>query len=139
MKNTKGTSSRMYSKLITAAKEARKHAYCPHSKIKVGAAVLTQKGNIYTGSNVENASFSLSNCAERTAIFKAVSEGERKFVAVAISIDKPYTPSPCGACRQVISEFGSSIDVVTQGEKGKLKVVKISELMPNSFKMEKSK
>ena len=93
-------------RLVAAASRAAQAAYAPYSKFRVGAAVLAGSGKIFTGANVENASYGLSNCAERTAVFKAVAEGDRQIVAVAV-----YTPTrqptlPCGACRQVIHEFG---------------------------------
>ena len=90
--------------LIDAAQQVRKWAYIPYSHYAVGAALLTASGRIYDGVNVENASFPLSNCAERTAIFKAVSEGEKEFLAIAVVTDNGGTP--CGACRQVMAEFG---------------------------------
>lgn len=91
--------------LIAAAKKYRENAYAPYSKFKVGAAVLTKKGNVYGGCNIENSSFPITNCAERTAIFKAVSEGEQEFAAIALIADTPGPCSPCGACRQVMVEF----------------------------------
>lgn len=93
-------------RLIAAARRAAKAAYAPYSRFRVGAAVLTHAGKIHTGCNVENASYGLSNCAERTAIFKAVAEGERKIVAVAVYTPTRQPTPPCGACRQVIQEFG---------------------------------
>lgn len=101
-------------KLIEKAFEARKQAYAPYSKFAVGAALLTKDGKIYTGCNIENASFGATNCAERTAVFKAVSEGEKEFAAIAIVGGKANTPAgqtladyayPCGVCRQVLQEF----------------------------------
>ena len=92
--------------LIDAAIQAREKAYVPYSKFKVGAAVLTKSGIIVSGCNVENASYGLSNCAERTAIFKAVSEGEQDFSVIAVAADTERPVAPCGACRQVIAEFG---------------------------------
>lgn len=123
-----------YSKLIEAATEARKKAYAPYSKFQVGAAVLCDDGTIFTGCNVENASYGLTCCAERTAIFKAVSEGHQKFQAIAIVLDSPDPSAPCGACRQVIFEFGPHIDVVMAnvGSK-KVDVMKITELIPRAF------
>lgn len=123
-----------YGRLIEAATEARKKAYAPYSKFQVGAAVLCDDGTIFTGCNVENASYGLTCCAERTAIFKAVSEGHRKFQAIAIVLDSPDPSAPCGACRQVIFEFGPHIDVVMAnvGSK-KVDVMKITELIPRAF------
>lgn len=119
--------------LIEAAREAREKAYCPYSKFKVGAALLAESGKIYTGVNVENASYGLTNCAERTALFKAVSEGERKFKAIAVVLDAPDFGAPCGACRQVIYEFGRNMDVIMATVSGKYKIMKADELLPLAF------
>ena len=89
--------------LIEVAKEYRENAYVPYSKFKVGAAVLTKSGKVYGGCNIENASYPVTNCAERTAIFKAVSEGEKELVAIAVVADTEDPCSPCGACRQVMA------------------------------------
>ena len=91
--------------LIAVAKKYREFSYSPYSKFKVGAAVLTKKGNVYGGCNIENSSYPVTNCAERTAIFKAVSEGEKEFEAIALIADTEGPCSPCGACRQVMGEF----------------------------------
>lgn len=120
-------------KLIEEAKEARKMAYTPYSNYKVGAALLTKDGKIYRGCNVENASYGLTNCAERTAIFKAVSQGDRDYKAIAIVLDADEFGAPCGACRQVIREFGTEIDVVMATVSGNYKVLKIKDLVPYSF------
>ena len=119
-------------KLIEAARQAREKAYAPYSKFKVGAAVLTSDGKIYTGCNIENASYGMSNCAERTAIFKAVSEGETKLEALAVIGDTNAPISPCGACRQVIAEFGIK-QVAMANLKGGVKIVTLEELLPISF------
>ncbi len=118
--------------LIEAAKQAREKAYAPYSRFKVGAAVLTSDGKIYTGCNIENASYGMSNCAERTAIFKAVSEGETKLEALAVIGDTDAPISPCGACRQVIAEFGIQ-QVAMANLKGAVKIVTLEELLPFSF------
>ncbi|MBN1621422.1 MAG: cytidine deaminase [Endomicrobiales bacterium] len=127
-----------YKELLEEARKARKKAYSPYSKLKVGAAVLTDKGNIYTGVNAENASFGLTNCAERTAIYNALSCGEKKFKAVAVFSDKPGI-APCGACRQVIYEFGSDIDVIFRKNSKNYTVKKISELLPDAFRFGRKK
>lgn len=119
-------------KLIEAARQAREKAYAPYSRFKVGAAVLTSDGKIYTGCNIENASYGMSNCAERTAIFKAVSEGETKLEALAVIGDTNTPISPCGACRQVIAEFGIQ-QVAMANLKGAVKIVTLEELLPFSF------
>ena len=118
--------------LLKIAKEAKSKSYCPYSKFKVGAAVLTSDGKIYTGCNIENASYGMSNCAERTAIFKAVSEGETKLEALAVIGDTNAPISPCGACRQVIAEFGIK-QVAMANLKGGVKIVTLEELLPFSF------
>ena len=99
-------------KLKIAAKAAAKRAYAPYSRFKVGAAVLTASGRIFSGCNVENASYGLSSCAERTALFSAVAAGEREFKCVVVYTPTPTATAPCGACRQVIHEFGPEARVV---------------------------
>ncbi|SFW43210.1 cytidine deaminase [Selenomonas ruminantium] len=118
--------------LIAAAKKYRENAYAPYSKFKVGAAVLTKKGNVYGGCNIENSSFPVTNCAERTAIFKAVSEGEQAFAAIALIADTPGPCSPCGACRQVMVEFKIP-RIIMANMKGDVKVVTLEEIMPYAF------
>ena len=122
-----------YEKLLKEAEKARGKAYTPYSKFKVGAAVLTTDGKIFTGCNIENASFGLTVCAERVAILKAISEGSYKFEAMAIIGDTKRPCSPCGACRQVISEFGEDIKIAMSNLKGDVKIKKISELLPEAF------
>ena len=122
-----------YEKLIKEAEKARKRAYTPYSKFKVGAAVLCADGKILTGCNIENASFGLAVCAERVAIFKAISEGSTKFEAIAVIGDTDKPCSPCGACRQVISEFGEDIPLIMANLKGDVKIKKIKELLPEAF------
>lgn len=118
--------------IIVAAQAVRQNAYVPYSNFKVGAAVLTEGGEIYTGCNVENASYGLCNCAERTAIFKAVSEGERDFVAIAIIADTQKPVAPCGACRQVMAEFGIQ-KIIMCNLHGEQKIATLEELLPYSF------
>ncbi len=122
-------------KLIKAAIAARSKAYAPYSKFKVGAALETIKGKIYTGCNVENASFGLSNCAERTAIFKSISEGDAKFKRIAIVTDATDLTPPCGACRQVLSEFNPGIEVILANTKGKKITITLTKLFPMVFKL----
>ena len=122
-----------YKKLISKAKKVRKKAYTPYSKFQVGAAVLCAGGKIFTGCNIENASFGLAVCAERVAIFKAISEGSTKFDAIAVICDTDKPCSPCGACRQVISEFGEDIPLIMANLKGDIKIKKIKELLPEAF------
>ncbi|MDP7974941.1 MAG: cytidine deaminase [TACK group archaeon] len=116
--------------LLETAKKAAMKAYAPYSKFKVGAALMASDGSIYTGCNVENSSYGLSMCAERVALFKAVSEGKREFLAIAVMSDSgPVTP--CGACRQVLFEFSPNIRVLTEGQEHSL-----SELLPHAFSLQ---
>ncbi|TCS81947.1 cytidine deaminase [Pectinatus cerevisiiphilus] len=118
--------------LLEAAKKAREFAYSPYSKFKVGAAVLAKSGSIYTGCNIENASYGLTNCAERTAIFKAIAAGEVNLTALAVVADTKEPVSPCGACRQVMAEF--KINKIIMGNlQGKMREVTLAELLPFSF------
>jgi cytidine deaminase len=119
--------------LVKLAKEAMKYAYVPYSKFRVGAALLTEEGKVFTGCNIENASFGGTNCAERTALFKALSEGYRKFTKIAIVGDSKDFTYPCGICRQVLSEFGISMEVIVSNQNGELRVHKLSELLPYAF------
>lgn len=126
-----------YNLLMDKAKDASKHSYSPFSKFVVGAAVLASSGNIYQGCNVENSSFGLSICAERCAIFKAISEGEQKILAVAIYSPNTDSCYPCGACRQVMNEFESKdeeIEVITE-KLGQLEIKKLSYFLPCGFKI----
>ncbi len=127
-----------FAELIDAAKNVRKNAYAPFSRFKVGAAVLTTEGKIYTGVNVENSSYGLTICAERVAVFKAVSDGARKITAVAIYTDTEEPVWPCGACRQVLFEFAleGDMDVISATSSGKVEVKKLSELFPEGFKFQ---
>jgi len=121
-------------KLVAQAIEARNRAYTPYSNFKVGAAVLTANQEVFLGCNVENASYGLTNCAERTAIFKAVSEGEQEIVAIAIVGDTEGPVSPCGACRQVIAEFATEqTKVILANLKGDVRETSIQELLPGFF------
>lgn len=121
-----------YDKLIEMAYEAMEYAYAPYSNFKVGSALLTKSGKVFTGCNIEIASFGATNCAERTAIFKAISEGEKEFVAIAVvSSSHDYT-YPCGICRQVIVEFAKDIDIIVAKDYD-YEVHKIEALLPKSF------
>lgn len=124
-------------KLMQAAKAAAQNAYAPYSKFKLGAALLTKSGKVFTGVNVENSSYGLTNCAERTAIFKAVSEGEKEFEKMAIYVNSDKLFTPCGACRQVISEFSDKLEIIIFSNKESLET-DISELLPMSFKLSAS-
>lgn len=122
-----------YKSLAAHALAARKHSYSPYSHFRVGAAVLTNAGNVFTGCNVENSSYSLTMCAERTALFKAVSEGHKKFKAIAIASDENGFTPPCGACRQVIIDLAGNIDVILTKKNGATKVITMKELLPHAF------
>lgn len=126
-----------YKLLLEKAYEGRNNAYAPYSKFKVGAAVLMENGKIYTGCNIENASYGATNCAERTAIFKAISEGNRKICAIAIvGADDEYT-YPCGICRQVIAEFADENTEIILGKKSLEYTVKtLAEILPGAFTKE---
>ncbi len=129
MNKTKNSSLQ---ELIILANEARKNAYAKYSNYPVGAALLGKSGKIYTGVNVENAVYPLTICAERVAIFKAVSEGEREFEAIAIVTDNGG--SPCGSCRQVLAEFGMDIKIyIANGEEKLLEETTVKELLPRAF------
>ncbi len=126
----------MKDKLIQTAKNALDYAYVPYSTFKVGAALVTKSGNIYSGCNIENASYPLTCCAERTAIFKAVSEGEKELVEMAVIADSEGPVSPCGACRQVMTEFFSPDAIIyLTNLTGDLKVTTVKELLPYSFSL----
>lgn len=122
-----------YLKLIEHSIKAKKYSYSPYSRFSVGAALLSSNNNIYTGTNVENASYSLSICAERVAFSKAVSEGERKFRAVAISSSRNDYIYPCGACRQFMYEFGKDIDIIIIKSKRDFIITKLFDLLPGAF------
>lgn len=113
--------------------EARERAYCPYSRFAVGSAVEGGSGRIYTGCNVENASYGLTICAERVAIFKAAAAGERKILAIAVVLSGKEPGSPCGSCRQVIYEFGPKSKVVMANLKGKYKIQTITQILPLAF------
>ncbi|MGL4736641.1 MAG: cytidine deaminase [Cellulosilyticaceae bacterium] len=125
-----------YEELIKKAHEAKELAYVPYSKFKVGAALLTESGKVYTGCNIENASYGATNCAERTAIYKAVSEGETKIKAIAIVSSGNDVTYPCGICRQVISEFMKDGDLIFEDNKGELHVISLKDIFPYSFTQE---
>lgn len=122
--------------LIAHAAKYRERAYAPYSGFKVGAALVTTDGLVFGGCNVENASYPLTNCAERTAIFKAVSEGKTNIAAIAITADGDGPCSPCGACRQVMAEFGVK-KIIMANTKGEKKVVTLDELLPFAFGLKK--
>lgn len=121
-------------KLIEAAIQARQGAYVPYSHFPVGAALLTKDGKVYSGINIENAAYSVGNCAERTAIFKAFSEGDREYVAMAVAADSPRPVPPCGACRQVMAELCSmDMPVYLTNLQGEVLETTVSKLLPGAF------
>lgn len=125
-----------YINLLEKAKEVSHNAYAPYSKFLVGACVLAGSGEIYVGCNVENASYGLTICAERSAISNAIANGETSISAIALYSPNMQNCTPCGACRQVILEFqkDKEIEIITEGD-GQINVYKINELLPNSFKL----
>lgn len=127
---------KQYRDLIDQACQVRLKSYSPYSGFRVGAALLGKSGKVYLGTNVENASFGLSNCAERTAIFRAVTDGETTFEAIAVCADGNRPTPPCGACRQVLVEFGPDLKVLMAGEAGSAGPVgeyTMGELLPEAF------
>ena len=120
-------------RLLHAARESLQHSYSPYSGYPVGAAVLTENGRIFTGTNIENSSYSLTICAERVAIFKAASEGARRIVAVAVICASGNECMPCGACRQVISEFSADTQIAVEDSNGVPKVIPLTDLLPQAF------
>jgi len=120
-------------KLMEAALAARDNAHAPFSKFKVGAAIEDETGRIFTGCNVENATYGLTICAERVAVFKAVSEGARKFVRIAVAADSDVLTPPCGACRQILWEFCGDIEVTLVNLQGKTEIFHMKELFPRPF------
>lgn len=122
--------------LLAAAAGAMENAYAPYSGFKVGAALLCADGTVYTGCNIENASYGACNCAERTALFKAVSEGKREFSAIAIVSSAGGETFPCGICRQVIAEFAPHIRVILQKKDNSAVSYKFEEIMPYIFSLD---
>ena len=120
-----------YSSLVKAAGEARTKAYAPYSEFAVGAALQTKPGHVHAGCNVENLSFGLTLCAERSAIAAAVSAGDRDFVAIAIVADSKQPPLPCGACRQVLAEFNPKLTVISATVSGDVQKFDLASLLPH--------
>lgn len=121
--------------LIKIAERARKQAYAPYSKFRVGAAIQTETGEIFTGCNIENASYGLTVCAERVALWKAVSEGFRKFTRIAIVTEGAQPAPPCGACCQALAEFNPEIKIISATLDGEQMAWKLSELFPHPFRL----
>jgi cytidine deaminase len=127
----------MRERLLRSARKVMKNAYAPFSHFKVGAAILTSKGQVFVGCNVENSSYGMTNCAERTAIFSAIAKAgpELEIYAVAVANDQGVPCSPCGACRQVIYEFGPRAIIFYQGKKGPKQSL-ITDLLPEGFRLQ---
>lgn len=122
--------------LISAAKKARKNAYAPYSGFAVGAAVMTDKNEVFQGVNIENLSYGLTVCAERVAVFSALSAGKQRFRAVAVVGDSPHPVFPCGSCRQVLWELAGDVEIIAANLQGSVHRVALSELLPYPFTME---
>jgi len=119
--------------LLEAAVQARENAHAPFSKFKVGAAIEDESGRIFTGCNVENATYGLTVCAERVAVFKAISEGVRKFRRIAVAADTDNLTPPCGACRQILWEFCGDVEILMVNPRGKTETYRLKELFPKPF------
>ncbi len=132
-KNEAKIDARQAKQLIAAACAARKHAHAPYSKFRVGAALLSADGRVFAGCNVENASYGLTICAERVALGNAIAQGAKSFVAIAVVYDARNEAVPCGACRQVLREFGEEILVLSATTRGTHTARTVRELLPASF------
>jgi cytidine deaminase len=119
--------------LAAAAFAAREHAHAPYSKFRVGAALEDDSGRVHTGCNIENATYGLTLCAERVAVFKAVSEGARGFRRIAIAVDTETLTPPCGACRQILWEFCGDIEILLANPRGKRESLRLKDLFPRAF------
>ncbi|MCX8130263.1 MAG: cytidine deaminase [Clostridia bacterium] len=124
-----------YSKLIEMAVKTKEKAYAPYSGFRVGAALVTENGSIYTGVNIENATYGATCCAERTAVYKAVSEGNTTVKAIAVASDSEELVYPCGICRQVLAEFGSDdMEIICTSINGSYRIYRLDELLPQAFR-----
>ena len=119
--------------LIAAARTAREHAHAPYSNFRVGAALRAKSGRVFTGCNVENATYGLTLCAERVAVFKAISEGARQFRRIAIAADTDTLTPPCGACRQILWEFCGDIEIILGNPGGASETLRLKDLFPRAF------
>ena len=133
MVTAKGVMEHSDRELIDAARAVRENAYAPFSEFRVGAAIETEDGEVISGCNVESASYGLTVCAERVAIWKAISQGKRKLKQIAVVADTEELTPPCGVCRQIIWEFGGDIPVILSNLKGKTEVVQMKDLLPRAF------
>ena len=135
MKKTPPSQKRIdWSSMLRLAKKASRNAHAPYSRLRVGAALLADSGLVYPGANVENASYGLTICAERAALFSAIAAGERKFRALALFSDAREPLLPCGACRQALAEFASDLPIRSESASGKKKLRKLSALLPEGFR-----
>lgn len=125
--------------LMREAERARRRAYAPYSRFRVGAALLTAGGRVIHGCNIENASYSLSVCAERNAVWKAVSEGERAFVAIAVTAREGHGAPPCGSCRQVLHELAPALQVYWRDARGRIRKSRLDLLLPWAFALRRGK
>lgn len=119
--------------LAGVALSAREYAHAPFSKFRVGAALEDESGEVYTGCNIENATYGLTLCAERVAVFKAISEGARRFRRIAIAADTETLTPPCGACRQILWEFCGDIEILLLNPRGKSESLRLKDLLPRAF------
>jgi cytidine deaminase len=119
--------------LIRSATDVRENAFAPYSNFRVGAAVESESGTIYTGCNVESASYGLTVCAERVAIWKGISRGEKKFGRIAVVVDTEELTPPCGVCRQIIWEFCGDVPVILSNLQGRTETIQMGELLPRAF------
>jgi len=120
--------------LVATAWKAREHASAPYSHYRVGAALLTESGNVYTGANVESSSYGLSICAERVALTKAISEGEKsRFIRIAVVAEGRHTPVPCGACRQLLADYAPDVEILLSGTPGQFEFTRLSDIFPRPF------
>jgi cytidine deaminase len=131
----KSSTDALYAELLARAESARQSAYAPYSGFRVGAALRTAGGDIYAGCNVENASYGLAICAERTAVFRAVCDGRREFSALAIVVEGEALAKPCGACRQVLAEFADDLVIVLGNTTGAVETHNLKELFPLPFRL----
>lgn len=120
---------------VDHALSARKNSYSPYSKFRVGACVLCESDNYYTGCNIENATYGATCCAERVAIYSAIAAGEKEFTSIAIASDSEDFTLPCGICRQIMYEFSSELEIICANNKGEYKAYSINELLPHAFKL----
>ncbi len=125
--------------LIVRARHAQQNAYAPYSQFKVGAAIVTEDGQVFTGCNVENSTFGATSCAERNAVYCAICAGAQVFTKIVIVTDSEEPVMPCGICRQVLYEFNPDIEIIAVNASGKKDRVRLSEILPKGFELEKKR